>query len=197
MKSTKTKLTLRDESPVETRARAACVKKINALFDSITRDIRKVGELGVAIANNAMQLGFFFQELSGHQQLEMHFFNSVEGLDSKLSFLMATRCVSLSRRRDGQKFESYAEAEGELKLLFQGSLTEPPERQRALGEPLVRNWGAWIPTAFTPINTQLKELFENEPIDQWSVERLEMFKAQTQFVYELHEAAEALLNEKA
>lgn len=176
-------------------ARLAAVERINALTMAIKNGVMLVRDTAVKIGNDAIQLGLFIQEATGHQQLELREFNALLGVDKELTFWLAQRCVNLVNRRGAKYvFKDLADVQPELQALFQGmNLLQPAPRSRKEGEPLQSDWGSWIPLAFAPVNSKLQELLAEEQMESWTQERLETFAAQSQFVHEQHVKAKGLL----
>ena len=167
-------------SSAAVKAEVSAINSVVAKMFAIGKNIESEG---VALANLGIQLGFHFQTATGRNQLEMFLFEKLPGLNSRVTFDLAQRAVSLtSRYGANHRFTTFAEAQPELKNLFPIlGITPKPERIQ-IGTPVTMDWGTWIPTHFTPLNKELQQLFTEQPLTDWPADRCETFLAQTEFI---------------
>ena len=159
------------------------VSAINTVVAKMFAIGKNIEQEGVALANLGIQLGFHFQTVTGRNQLEMFLFEKLPGLNSRVTFDLAQRAVSLvSRYGPNHRFATFAEAQPELKNLFPILGITPKPQRVQIGTPVTMDWGVWIPTHFTPLNKELQKLFEEQPLSEWLPDRCETFLAQTEFI---------------
>lgn len=179
-------------------ARSEAVEQINKIFARLKARTAGIEDEMIAVGNEAIQLGLYFELATGKSQLEPYMYNGLEGLDEQLSFKFAQRCVNLKNRKGKDfKFTSIAEVQTEFNPLLEGlEMIEPSSRQKTLGAPLVKDWGVWMIKTFHDVNSGIQELLKEAPMEQWSDERLENFTALTKHAHDQHEKAEGLRGRK-
>lgn len=183
---------------LERAAISAAVGKINTAFARMAGRVKVMETEAVGLVNDALQLGFFFQEATGRAQLEFFLFNGLDGLDERLDFRLAQAAVNLCARYGPKyRFQSMAEALPELQPLLRGlHVIAAPERagQQAVAAP---NPDQWLTTALPEFTLRYKSLLQPERMQDWPAARLDTFLYQTKEIHDDYERAEMLRNSKA
>jgi hypothetical protein len=154
----------------------AAIKKIYARMEA---RLKNVAQEMLGIANDALQLGFYFQEATGKTQLEFYLFEKMD-VPANLPFKLARGCMAMAERYGPKHtFANVQEAAQEIKFLFQEMNLVPASKRLAAaagasGKAPVNYWNECL----AGINT-LAGIFDDwekeEPMDKWPRERIENF----------------------
>lgn len=189
-----------DLETVPAKALTAAIRELNATFARMQGRTQVMEREAVGLVNDALQLGFYFQEATGREQYEFYLFQTLSprlasGLSSHPQLIQAA--VSLVNRYGRKhKFASFAEAQVELQPLLRGlNLIAAPSRapQSPSGDA---NPDQWLSTAPATLWAELKKRFQDQPMQHWPVTRLDTFIFQTKPFHDDYEVAVQLRKQK-
>lgn len=168
-------------------AREATIKRIERLFTLLKAKAGVAAHAEIDGVNLAREIGVYLQELSGHEQLKMPFFQSIQAqLPAELDFAKAQKCVSLANNLSAP-VKTLEEARRVSQMVFQAAgfleLAAPNETRKASAEPHLTVFVNTLCTA----RERFQKWMESEPVEKWPSERKESVKAEIKWAVELYQ----------